>query len=267
MAEPTSIGYKRRKGLPDLKTPNELYAEGIEPNISTVLYHFQHREGMKADATLGFNTTIQNILSRETMRLDPKYRWLWDYEEGVIIGPKKSAIPLSEYFQLVPLEKIKAGELDEETLLVDLDNVVSRSGEINGDCNEVTSIRSDKVSFYGADILMSKLEPYLGKLIVDPPQNAIGTTEWIGLKCKKSINHRVAGYFLMLPEMCGAYRRLQSGKRHARLEARELLEMRVNCAIENISSDKIAELDIQISNGKAQLKCLRSQIDHIIVEN
>lgn len=51
MAEPTSIGYKRRKGLPDLKTPNELYAEGIETNISTVLYHFQHRESMKADAT------------------------------------------------------------------------------------------------------------------------------------------------------------------------------------------------------------------------
>ena len=36
----------------------------------------------------------------------------------------------------------------------------------------------------------------------------------------------VAAYLLMLPDMCDAYRRLQSGKRHARFDPKEFLNLK-----------------------------------------
>ena len=34
------------------------------------------------------------------------------------------------------------------------------------------SIGSDKVSFEGCQLAISKLEPYLGKVLIDPPEGA-----------------------------------------------------------------------------------------------
>ena len=263
MAEPCSIGYKRRKGLSDLSTKNDLYSDTNPEN--TVLYHFKNRRTLNSDDKLGFITTVDNVLSRDSIRLDPKYRWLWDFQHGVIGKNEERAVPLSKYFEYCALQKLKSGELDAETLLVDLDCVQARSGEIIANCEEVTSIQSDKVCFEGADLLISKLEPYLGKVVIDPPQNAIGTTEWIGLKCKTGLDHRVAGYFLMLPQMCDGYRRLQSGKRHARMEAEELLELKVDCDLEMIPPIDVKKLDFEISQGKAKIQALREKVDQLIM--
>ena len=68
---------------------------------------------------------------------------------------------------------------------------------------------SDKVKFDGCDLAIAKLEPYLGKVILDPPADAVGSPEWIGLKLKAEIPKRLVAYLLMLPDMCEAYRRLQ----------------------------------------------------------
>ena len=263
MAEPQSIGYKRRKGLPDLITVNELYTD--DDSEDTVLHYFRNRNTEKPDSRYGFVTTLGNVLARKSIRLDPKYRWLWDFQDGVIGINKDNAVPLSNFFSCCKLQKLKAGELESETMLVDLDCVQSRSGEISPYCGEVSSIQSDKVCFKGADLLISKLEPYLGKVVIDPPQDAIGTTEWVGLKCKSNLDHRVAGYFLMLPQMCEGYRRLQSGKRHARMEPEELLELKVDCRLEDVQPEEIEQLDRQISEGKTHILSLRNKVDHLIM--
>ena len=95
MAEPSAVGYKRRKGLPDLPLPNELYRENadglpVDPppgDIDTVLCGFAQAPGVPS-ASFGFWTTSGAAATRNGCRLDPKYRWLWDYQNGVAWGPQ-----------------------------------------------------------------------------------------------------------------------------------------------------------------------------------
>ena len=62
MAEPTTVGYKRRKGLSDLPTPNELYAEDASGNRvpedvgkpTSVLGHYRAGPETRPSAKFGF---------------------------------------------------------------------------------------------------------------------------------------------------------------------------------------------------------------------
>ena len=120
MAEPARVGYKRRKGLPDLELPNDLMSE--TPGADSVLQRFLSRsDNTDPDSVLGFEVTPAQVCSRPGIRLDPKYRWLWDYENGVVTGHPDKLHALSEVFEIVALDKVAKGPLGEETALVDLD--------------------------------------------------------------------------------------------------------------------------------------------------
>jgi type I restriction enzyme M protein len=95
------------------------------------------------------------------------------------------------------------------------------------DVPTVDAIGSDKVCFAGCDLVISKLEPYLGKIIMEPDAGWLGSTEWVGLSVTTDIPLIVVAYLLMAPSLCEAYRRLQSGKRHARFDPREFLNLKV----------------------------------------
>jgi type I restriction enzyme M protein len=224
MAEPNFVGYKRRKNLPDLPRPNDLQS-GDEGEAS-VLGAWKD-ETCPADSRFGFRTSLGAIAARPGMRLDPKYRWLWDFRGGHVLGDPEQAQPLSDLLEIVRLEKVTKGGLLKESVVIDLEHVESRHAFLAEKLPEVTEIGSDKVSFSGAELAFSKLEPYLGKLIIEPPQSALGSTEWIGLKRKGQDSLIVLAYLMLLPEMREAYRRLQSGKRHARLTPAELLDLKV----------------------------------------
>lgn len=116
-------------------------------------------------------------------------------------------------------------------------------------------MKAGSVEFSGAEIAISKLEPYLGKVLINPPQDALGSTEWIGLVRKdKSIPTLVLGYMLMLPELCEGYRRLQSGKRHARMDPEEVLDLRVK---------PIPNARINVNSGG---RCITDSESWILVE-
>jgi len=238
MAEPTKIGYKRRKNLPDLPKPNELYREdslgnverdklpsGIEPKTVLDVYRSSNRP--TPSPGIGFWTSLRNVGTRPGFRLDPKYRWLWDFQEGVVLGAAELAKPLSTKLRIVSLPKLAKGDLEERTKLIDLEYVESRQAIIRNEVPEVDRIGSDKIRFQGCDFVISKLEPYLGKIIIDPPSDAIGSTEWIGMQLTEKYPLLVVVYLLMLPELREAYRRLQSGKRHARFDPTEMLDLRI----------------------------------------
>lgn len=255
MAEPLEIGYKRRKGLPDLVRPNDL---------PEVLRRFL--EGFdEDDSRNGFFVTLSDVLSRNTYRLDPKYRWLWDKQHGEVdITGVGLYSPLSDFIELVDLVTVKKGGLDSETMLVDLDAVDGRTGAIDEDRVQMTdSIGSNKVLFEGADLLFSKLEPYLGKVVISPPQGAIGTTEWKGLKVKTPYGQKEVAYALMLPQLLESYRRLQSGKRHARLDIKEILELKINADPARADSKAITTLSTEIEDLERKKLELREEIDGI----
>lgn len=255
MAEPQAIGYKRRKGLSDLITENDL---------PKVLFNYRGNKSQKS-LRYGFETTLKAIFSRSTLRLDAKYRWLWDVLEGKISLVARGAAwnDIGNYVKIVELNKIKKGDLAYDRKLIDLDSVYPLCGGVNYDeVPEVSMIGSDKVEFSGADLVVSKLEPYLGKCIINPEEEAIGTTEWVGLKCKKS-SPRVVGYLLSLPQMREAMRMLQSGKRHARMDAKELLQLEINIDLAKILEQDIQKYEEEINSLKNTVMEKRKKIDDL----
>lgn len=264
MAEPESVGYKRRKGLPDVPTRNDLMDESNLLAHDTVLGRFRRGRSEENDPQLGFWTTLEAVASRPGLRLDPKYRWLWDFDRGITLGAPDRAEPLASYLEIVALKKIPKGDLAEERRLVDLELVEGRQAMIAVEVPTVETLGSDKVSFDGADLLFSKLEPYLGKLVIDPNPADIGSTEWVGLRIKGGVPRMLISYLLLDGRLRSAYRRLQSGKRHARLDPKEMLELKVElppaAEWEDISKHLISERQ-KILDYRRQQVAVRNGID------
>ena len=262
MAEPLSVGYKRRKGLPDLQLENELYSEFLDGTIDagsnkrTVLNSYFADNSLSPCPRLGFWTDLRRIGMRNYLRLDPKYRWLWDYQKGVAHGESKASRPLRDILRVVKLSKVGKGELDMVRPLIDLESVESRQGLIRNDLPTVDAVGSDKVLFQGCELAISKFEPYLGKILIEPPENAVGSTEWVGLCRIGDLPLKFVAYLLMLPDLCESYRRLQAGKRHARFEPSEFLDLRVQLP----SLSDIAQIQEQIENGRRQILGLRESL-------
>ena len=260
MAEPGTVGYKRRKGLPDLQLENELYLEASDGPIDTnavartVLSSYVSDTELPPSPRLGFWTDLRRVGLREHLRLDPKYRWLWDYQAGVAHGDPEFSQPLRNILNVVKLPQVKKGELDAETILIDLEHVESRQGLIRKKVPLVDTIGSQRVRFADCELAISKLEPYLGKVLIAPPGNALGSTEWIGLSRTTDLPLEFVAYLLMLPDLCEAYRRLQSGKRHARFDPSEFLDLRVQLP----NTKAIARIQRQVSKGRAQIVALRT---------
>ncbi len=257
MAEPEQVGYKRRKGLSDLPRPTDL------PQVVASFRGDLEEETLKH----GFFITLADVLSRQKLRIDPKYCWLWYKQRGeIMVRGYGEYQPLSTWLSVVDLRKIQKGPLDGPSLLVDLEAVQPRSGRItNGIAFEVEEIGSDKVSFEGADIVFAKLEPYLAKIIIRPDQSAIGSTEWVGLKCAEGSDPLSVGYMLMLPQLREAYHCLKSGKRQARLDIKEMLELEVDVNPKTADAGNIESVLKRINTLERQIEEARISIDDLFL--
>jgi type I restriction enzyme M protein len=232
MAEPANVGYKRRKNLPDLSRPNELYRDdgngqvaGVDmTHPTTVLDYFRAGPTVPPSASRGFWVGLGAVATRAGFRLDPKYRWLWDFQKGLAHGDRSKAVQLRTLLEIVDLPREPKGELPYEMPLIDLESVESRQAIVSS-TPTVDIVGSEKVHLAGCDLAFAQLEPYLAKFMIRP-EDALGSTEWVGFHLKdRTLDPVVMAYLLMLPDVCECYRRLQSGKRHARLEANEMLDL------------------------------------------
>ena len=215
----------------------------------------------------GFYIKVSDISKRSCLRLDPKYLWFWNKQNGLVVinNNGKHIVKLSEFIRKIDLKKIPKGALDEETIMIDLESVQPHGGKANSYEN-VFEIGSDKVSFDGADILFSKLEPYLGKIIIEPTQNAIGSTEWVGYEIRPPYKPNVIGFLLMHEKLCSAYRMLQSGKRHARLNPEELEEIKIEINKDELNDTlaiMIREKEQSISDLENKMIEVRQSIDKL----
>ena len=71
---------------------------------------------------------------------------------------------------------LKKGTLDKSYILIDLEQLEPKTGKIKDETNEVEEIGSDKVLFGDADIIISKMRPYLAYVFInDKSKNYIGT--------------------------------------------------------------------------------------------
>lgn len=252
-AEPECIGYKRRKGLSDLVQDNDL------PQI---LCNFKFNE-FDESLRFGFKSTIDDIINRSTLRFDPKYRWLWDKLKGKV-GVGEYTFPLSNFFDFYKLKTVKKGDLDEETQLIELECVSPDSLALNDNVELVDSIDSDKVYFCNADIIMPKLRTYLCKALPHPPQDAIGSSEWFGIRCKIPGHNTEFAAFLNSNLMQEVYCYLQNGKQHPRIPYEELKDLHITIDLSNIQFDKILDDVNKRSSLKKQISDYTNDIFGLI---
>lgn len=70
---------------------------------------------------------------------------------------------------------------------------------------------------------------------------------------------------MMLPEMCEAYRMLQSGKRHARLDPEELLELKVNIVLNDEKKKSLEDKRKEINSTLQKVTMLRNEMDDTLI--
>ncbi len=263
LAEPQHVGYKRRKGLPDLEQPNDLYSSNDQQSVLR-----NYKTGDNESLRFGFKVKLSELSVRPSLRIDPKYLYLWIKREGKVfegIGPLQK---LNELMIPFKPNKLPKGSLPYPRLLVDLGNVESKMS-ISSGIEEIDELGSDKIEFGDCDIAISKLEPYLGKVLINEPEAEwIGSPEWLTYKKSEKVYHLDYLRFLLLtPEMLEVYRCLQSGKRHARMAEVDLLDLKVFKKSED-EQVKIANSCKKIMDDilikRSEISSLRSDIDYIV---
>ncbi|WP_051321290.1 N-6 DNA methylase [Chrysiogenes arsenatis] len=257
LAEPQNVGYKRRKGLPDLVQPDDLFGE------TSVFNNFKSSE--KESLRFGFRVKLSELAVRPSLRLDPKYLHLWVKRKGNVFGQEAGINKLGDLLVPYKPNKLPKGLLSSPRLLVDLANVESKMSIVSG-VEEIDELGSDKIEFGESELAISKLEPYLGKVLINKPeQEWIGSPEWLTYKTTSEVYDLDYLRFLLLtPEMLEVYRCLQSGKRHARLSEADLLALLVpkrSKAEQNEMAKTSRKKMIDILSKREEIEALRKEID------
>lgn len=135
--------------------------------------------------------------------------------------------------------------LESKTSIILQERVVSEAG-------------STKLDFEDCDLVFNKLEPYLGKIVInDKTKEYIGTTEWVPLKLnKKRTDLLFFKYLLLLDEYLKSFWLLRSGKRHARIA---LVDFR-NMLVPEIQAEKQKQLKSSISRLEKRMLSLHSSM-------
>jgi type I restriction enzyme, S subunit len=168
------------------------------------------------------------IANHANLRCDAKYRLFWG-EMGDTLYPDSCVpcFPMKLATVDHRIEKLKKGELDSEYELIELEDVEARTGNIVTS-TMVTNIKSDKLLFGDADVLTTRLRPYLGKTIVnDRSRQMAGTTEWIPIKVRPDRLHPLLlKYYLLSSVYIDNAARLLSGKEHPRVAESDFLSLK-----------------------------------------
>jgi type I restriction enzyme S subunit len=213
---------------------------------------------------INFLTKLSNIALQSQLRLDPKYRFFKDKRNNRTsllnsIKDKKD-VALSSILELEKTSVVKKGELEEEMILVDLDDIEAGFGSLKQE-RLVSEIGSDKVLFGDSDIVCSKLTPEKGHFFInDKNKKYIGTTELIGYRLK---NHHWNIKFLLYLLLHKDFRKdlefLTSGKTHPRIQIPDFLAMRIPF----VSYDRQAEIVKQIEEKENKISQIKSKIESL----
>ena len=141
----------------------------------------------------------------------------------------ESALPQASIGELsLPLTSsvVKKGLLNEAASQIDLEHV-GRWGVVSS-YTEVTEVGSDKLRFGNADLLTTKLRPYLGKTILNTFEDAIGTTEWIPLRIDpQRLRPKLLFHLMQTTRYKDLASLFMSGKEHPRISPDMLARFRV----------------------------------------
>jgi restriction endonuclease S subunit len=199
-----------------------------------------------------YATNFSDIGKQMSARLDPKYRYFWDVEKGILFR-SLSNTKLGNVISEISVSKVKKGELDEPRQLMSIPGQAVRSARIQN-LDEVTEIDSDKNPLGGADIIISKLGLPKGLIFYNGEkcEILIGSTEFIPYKLiDDQWNSKFLTYLLLLPEVLEKLARLESGKTpsHRRVNPFDLMNVKIPVVaktVQDIALGKIEPIESEI---------------------
>lgn len=166
---------------------------------------------------------------------------------------------------------LKKGILDDEYILLDLEYLEPKSGRIKSEDNIVTEIGSDKILFGDANVVISKMRPYLAYVFInDKEKKFIGTTELLPFKLlDKAVDLQYLKYILLSYDYIQKSELLMYGKEHPRIHHKDLLAIKVPVPKPVLQEKIVAEIQQRENKSnqyKQEIKTLRAQIDDIIYQ-
>ena len=220
-----------------------------------------------------FTTNALSIGKQKFLRCGAQYRAFWDVHGGLLFNGKTKypIVKLGSLMRLHKAKTLKKGILDKEYILIELEDIEQRTGKILNMDRIVTEIGSDKTYFGDADLITTKLRPYLGYTILNIPElELIGTTELLPFKVNKDkVYPEYLKYVLLSHEYLEKSWFLMYGKEHPRIHPLDLLSIKIPLPPKDIQKKIISEIQKQEKindEAKQKLSNYRNQINDLIFE-
>lgn len=217
-----------------------------------------------------FVKKFSDICKRRYLRCDPKYILFWGVTNGSVFKGKGKRTQLRHILQPIKPKIIKKGLLKKRMILINKEDVEAKTGIILNE-DFVDKIDSDKIIFGDADILISKIDPFLGHVILnDSGKEIIGTTEFMPFTLKEKNDVHFIQFLLLSNAYLDTTRFILSGKRQPRLNSYDLLSLKVPY-LDKIEQKEIStEIDTNIGDLKQKretLRVYRDQIEAILMSS
>jgi len=220
-----------------------------------------------------FATKALSIGKQKFLRCGAQYRAFWDVHRGLLFNGKTKypIVKLGSLMRLHKAKTLKKGILDKEYILIELEDIEQRTGRILNMERIVTEIGSDKTYFGDADLITTRLRPYLGYTILNIPElELIGTTELLPFKVNKDKAYpEYLKYVLLSHEYLKRSQFLMYGKEHPRIHPLDLLSIKIPLPPKDIQKKIISEIQKQEKindEAKQKLSNYRNQINDLIFE-
>ncbi len=221
-----------------------------------------------------FFINSQKIGENLFFRLGAQYYAFFEVHKGLLFDENGAynQVPLKQLIRKHKVKVLKKGILDQPYILLDLEQLEAKTGRIIDETNEVEEIGSDKVLFGDADIIISKLRPYLSYVFInDKNKDYIGTTELIPfMVINKNVKPEYIKYCLLSNEYIKKSELLMYGKEHPRIDIRDLLAIKIplpDLEIQHRIISEIQQREEKSNQYKEQIKKLREEIDNLIYES
>lgn len=221
-----------------------------------------------------FQTSFAEIGNQKFLRCGVGYRCFYDIHNALLFDKLKCKYPVVKLGQIIKMRKtkiLKKGVLDHEYILVELEDIEQYTGKIANENRIVTEIGSDKVLFGDADIMISKIDPYLGYVILnDKTKPYIGTTELLPFKVDdKMAMLQFVKYLLISREFLEKSISIMYGKRHPRIHPLDLLNIKVPCPLKSPVQEKVVEeiskIDEKNLQSREKMRGLREEMGKIFL--
>jgi len=248
--------------------------ESLQDIIDDVFVKYEvKRSKFKNGYKEHFLINFQHIGGNLFLRLGSQYYAFFKVHQGSLFNEttKYNQISLGQLIKKYKAKVLKKGVLAQPYILLDLEQLEPKTGKIIDENNEVEEIGSDKVLFGGADIVISKIDPYLAYVFInDKSKNYIGTTELVPFKIiSGNINIHYLKYCLLSSEYIAKSSLIMYGKRHPRIHLKDLLSIKIPLPDLKTQQKIVSEIqrrEEKSNQYKEEIKKLREEIDELIYQ-